>query len=145
MTARRFELHRDDDITGVSGTGVVAEGIAFTDGTVALRWRSEWPTSVVFHDRGVDAVKAIHGHGGATRIVWLDVEGPPAPGIAWDAMWNELIGYVQAAIENPKADDAWEILKLMRELKKRQLAPIGDWIKSNSSPVSDSIKEPTNG
>jgi hypothetical protein len=140
MTARRFELHRDDDITGVSGTGVVAEGIAFTDGTVALRWRSEWPTSVVFHDRGVDAVKAIHGHGGATRIVWLDVEGPPAPGIAWDAMWNELIGYVQAAIENPKADDAWEILKLMREL-----APIGDWIKSNSSPVSDSIKEPTNG
>lgn len=72
MTARRFELHRDADVTGVSGTGVVAEGIAFTDGTVALRWRSAWPTSVVFHDRGVEAVEAVHGHGGQTRIVWLD-------------------------------------------------------------------------
>lgn len=130
MTARRFELHRDADVTGVSGTGVVAEGIAFTDGVVALRWRSEWPTSVVFHDRGVDAVKAVHGHGGATRIVWLDVVGPPAPGIAWDAMWAELTGYVRAATVNPKSDDAQQILGVMRDLKKRQLAPIGDWIKS---------------
>src|SRR4051794_16547249 len=38
MTAHRFELHRDQDISGVSGVGVVAEGVAFTDGTVALRW-----------------------------------------------------------------------------------------------------------
>jgi hypothetical protein len=74
---RRFELHRDTDATGVSGTGVVAEGVAFTDGTVALRWRGDWPTSVVFHDRGVEAVRHIHGHGGATRLVWLDVPGPP--------------------------------------------------------------------
>lgn len=72
MTARRFELHRTEDHTGVSGVGVVAEGVAFTDGTVALRWRSQWPTSVVFHDRGVEAVDAVHGHGGSTRIVWLD-------------------------------------------------------------------------
>lgn len=72
MAACRFELHRDQDVSGVSGTGVVAEGVEFTDGTVALRWCSEWPTSVVFHDRGMEAVEAIHGHGGATRIVWLD-------------------------------------------------------------------------
>jgi hypothetical protein len=69
---RPFELHRDTDVSGVSGTGVVAEGVAFSDGTVALRWLSDWPTSVVFHDRGVEAVEAIHGHGGATRIVWAD-------------------------------------------------------------------------
>jgi hypothetical protein len=55
---RRFELHRDTDITGVSGTGVVAEGVAFSDGVVALRWRSAWPTSVVFHDKGIEAVQA---------------------------------------------------------------------------------------
>lgn len=131
MTARRFELHRDTDITGVSGTGVVAEGIAFTDGTVALRWRSEWPTSVVFHDRGVEAVQQIHGHSGATRIVWLDMlGGPPAPGITWEAVWNELTGYVQAAAENPGADDAWQVHQLMRELNKRRLAPIAAWMAS---------------
>lgn len=66
-----FALYRRSDVTGVSGTGVVAEGVAFSDGTACLRWLSEWPTSVVFHDRGVEAIEQIHGHGGATQIVWL--------------------------------------------------------------------------
>lgn len=70
---RRFELHRDEDVSGVSGTGIVAEGVAFSDGgPVALRWTSEWPTSVVFHDRGIESLEAVHGHNGRTRIVWLD-------------------------------------------------------------------------
>ena len=69
--ARPFVLMRDTDVSGVSGTGVVADGCAFPDGTVALRWRGGNPTSVVFHDNGVASVEAIHGHGGATRIVWL--------------------------------------------------------------------------
>lgn len=69
---RAFVLVRDDDVTGVSGTGVVAQGVEFTDGTVAMRWASAWPTSVVFHDRGIEGVEAIHGHDGATRIVWCD-------------------------------------------------------------------------
>ena len=69
---RRFELHRDEDETGISGTGVVAEGIEFSDGMVVVRWKSDWPTSVVFHDRGVESVLALHGHGGKTRLVWVD-------------------------------------------------------------------------
>lgn len=69
----RFVLVRDTDVTGVSGTGIVAEGVWWPHGdVVALRWTSEWPTSVVFHDRGIASVEAIHGHNGATRIVWLD-------------------------------------------------------------------------
>jgi len=70
--ARTFRLVRDEDATGVSGTGTVAEGAEFSDGTVALRWTSTFPTSVVFHDRGMDSVVAVHGHGGKTRIVWDD-------------------------------------------------------------------------
>lgn len=69
---RRFELHRDRDVTGVSGTGVVAEGLAFSDGVVVLRWTGVWPTSIVWHDRGVASVEHVHGHDGATRLVWLD-------------------------------------------------------------------------
>jgi hypothetical protein len=68
---RRFELHRDTDISGVSGTGVVADGVQFPDGTVALRWRGELPSSTI-HDRGIAAVISIHGHGGHTRIFWPD-------------------------------------------------------------------------
>ena len=77
MAARVFELHRDTDVSGISGTGVVAEGIVFSDGVVALRWvvppgsiGSGNPTSVVFHDNGIASVEAIHGHSGSTRIVW---------------------------------------------------------------------------
>jgi hypothetical protein len=67
---RAFVLVRDEDVTGISGTGIVAEGIEFTGGVVALRWLSEFPTSVVFHDRGMKSVEAVHGHGGLTRVVW---------------------------------------------------------------------------
>lgn len=75
MSPRRFQLVRDVDPSGVSGTGVVAEGVEFSSGRVALEWLSEWPTSVVFHDRGAQSVEAIHGHGGMTRIVYLDEGG----------------------------------------------------------------------
>jgi hypothetical protein len=69
---RPFVLIRDEDETGISGEGIVAGGVAFPDGTVALRWYTAWPTSVVFHDRGMEAVEHVHGHGGKTRILWRD-------------------------------------------------------------------------
>lgn len=72
---RPFWLVRDTDVSGVSGTGVVAEGVEFSSGVVALTWLSAWPTSVVFHDRGMASVEAIHGHSGATRVVFKRPEG----------------------------------------------------------------------
>jgi hypothetical protein len=69
VTARRFELHRDTDVNGVSGTGVVAEGVQFTDLTVAYRWRTRTATVIA---ADVGDVVTIHGHDGATRLVWLD-------------------------------------------------------------------------
>lgn len=77
---RRFILQRDVDVSGVSGTGVVAEGVEFSSGVVALTWLSDWPTSVVFHDRGMASVEAIHGHAGSTRIVYLDTASSAAEG-----------------------------------------------------------------
>lgn len=68
---RTFHLQRDDDVTGISGTGRVAEGVVFSDGRVAVRWIVGEHRSTVTWD-SVEAVEAIHGHGGATRIVWHD-------------------------------------------------------------------------
>ncbi|WP_206153854.1 hypothetical protein [Cellulosimicrobium aquatile] len=74
---RTFELHRDVDVSGISGTGVVADGAVFPDATTVVRWRDVdgpaaergvLPTTVVFPS--VDAVEALHGHAGATRLVW---------------------------------------------------------------------------
>lgn len=75
---RRFLLVRDKDESGISGTGIVAEGCEFTDGTAVLRWSvapgnpgAGYPTTV-HHDGGIESVAAIHGHYGNTKIDWLD-------------------------------------------------------------------------
>jgi hypothetical protein len=78
---RRFHVQRDQDVTGVSGTGVVADGVQFPDGTTVVRWR-ELPQNSDNYQRGVrattvvfpdaHAVEALHGHNGATHLEWLD-------------------------------------------------------------------------
>lgn len=66
-----FDLVRDVDISGVSGTGKVAEGVIFSDGEAVIHWLGAWPTTTV-HPKGTASIKAVHGHGGATRIVLND-------------------------------------------------------------------------
>ncbi|GAB3831927.1 hypothetical protein [Kribbella italica] len=80
MRSRRFRLMRHEDVSGVSGTGPVAEGVQFTDGAVALRWYGDYPTTTVWD--GIDSVVAIHGHGGATEVEWLDPDPGPDPAVA---------------------------------------------------------------
>jgi hypothetical protein len=77
-TARRFHLQRDTDTTGVSGTGHVADGVLWPDGTASVRWTGERP-SIVFWDHGITDAEYVHGHGGNTRIVWDDPEPESAP------------------------------------------------------------------
>ncbi|MEV8124082.1 hypothetical protein AB0P07_08205 [Streptomyces sp. NPDC085944] len=81
---RRFVLRRRTDISGISGTGDVADGVLWPDGTAAVRWRGEHP-SAVHWDRGRVSVELIHGHQGATEIVWLDQDDEPAPAPISDA------------------------------------------------------------
>ncbi len=69
-----FQMRRTEDETGVSGVGIVAEGVEFDNGKVALTWLANplgraFPavTSVAIYDR-MDDVILIHGHGGKTTI-----------------------------------------------------------------------------
>jgi hypothetical protein len=65
----------------VSGTGVVAEGCVFTDGSVALRWRGTNPATAVWPD--LESILAVHGHQGATEVRWLEGEDSPADRDTW--------------------------------------------------------------
>ena len=67
---RRFRLVRVEDVSGVSGTGSVAEGVVFSVGTAALSWCSPVRSVTLYHS--VDDLIKIHGHEGRTRIEWLD-------------------------------------------------------------------------
>lgn len=68
--ARRFVLNRSEDSTGTSGTGIVAEGICFSNGKVALHWLSHLGAVNVYDSMEVTTV--LHGHGGNTVVEWLD-------------------------------------------------------------------------
>ncbi len=72
MTAqpRRFVLRRNEDFSGVSGVGDVAEGVEFSDGTAALRWRTGTASTAVYSS--VADVETIHGHEGRTIVAWVD-------------------------------------------------------------------------
>lgn len=75
---RRFVFIRDDDETGISGTGLVVMGVLYPDGRCHYRWMTKYQT-----DQGADDLEtlyAVHGHEGRTRIVFLDDEaGQPIP------------------------------------------------------------------
>ena len=44
-----FNIERQDDKTGLSGLGVVAQGVEFDDGTCVVRWMGKIKTTVM-HD-----------------------------------------------------------------------------------------------
>lgn len=69
---RRFRVWPRENLMGMSRPGAYAEGVLFTDGTVAIRWMGNIPTSVVYPDRGVEAIRAGSGFGGPGDIEWLD-------------------------------------------------------------------------
>lgn len=70
---KRFRLLRSEDISGVSGTGYVAEGIVFHDGQTIISWYGAvhsvevWPS--------LQAAINVHGHAGATLVEWVDRVG----------------------------------------------------------------------
>lgn len=68
---RRFILQREYDESGVSGTGVVAEGVQFSSGKCVMHWLSDW-TSIAMYEN-IEELVHIHGHGGNTKIIWVDV------------------------------------------------------------------------
>jgi hypothetical protein len=64
----KFHLNRVEDESGISGTGRVAEGVIFSNGWCSLVWLTAH-TSCAFYT-SIDEVRAIHGHGGKTEIVF---------------------------------------------------------------------------
>jgi hypothetical protein len=67
---RRFYLQRETDASGVSGTGRVAEGCQFDTGWCSLVWLTA--ASSMSYYPNMYAIEAIHGHGGMTKVVWVD-------------------------------------------------------------------------
>jgi hypothetical protein len=68
---KTFRLIRDEDVSGVSGTGVVAVGAEFPTGRCIIEWlpgRFDVRSLNIYQNAG--EIEQINGHDGATRIVW---------------------------------------------------------------------------
>ena len=70
MSMRRFHFMRFEDASGVSGCGVVAEGVIFSNGKVALEWLSAHSSTGLYDS--INDVEIIHGHSGKTKIIFED-------------------------------------------------------------------------
>lgn len=70
VTMRRFVLERKEDVSGTSGTGVVAEGVEFSNGWVNLHWISQLGSMEMCES--IKVLMEIHGHEGRTVIKWID-------------------------------------------------------------------------
>lgn len=72
---RRFELQQQEDVVEIH---VIAEGVEFEDGSVAIRWRRPWG-SCEFIPGGIEAMLIEV----AGEVVWIDkdmsVLSPPEP------------------------------------------------------------------
>lgn len=65
-SCRTFKLIRQEDETGISGEGIVAEGIEFTTGVCALSWLTAGNSVGIYPN--VKQLVNIHGHNGRTIV-----------------------------------------------------------------------------
>lgn len=70
---RTFTLQRAEDVGGVSGVGVVAEGVEFSSGQVVITWLSHYPVVNLYGS--IKVAHELHGHDGRIRVVWDDGNG----------------------------------------------------------------------
>ncbi|MDX2948032.1 hypothetical protein [Streptomyces caniscabiei] len=137
---RRFHLQRTTDITGVSGTGRVADGVLWPDGTVSIRWRGERPSTVAW-DRLADA-EHVHGHGGHTVIVWDDPAPAPAgdcehcpdghtPADSGSQPWNAWVGSERDADGQPL------IIHVARSAGAHVAEADAEWIRARLNPAEN--------
>jgi hypothetical protein len=65
---KRFKVMRRTDVSGVSGTGHVADGVMFWNGHCVICWRTAASSIAIYES--IEDLMAIHGHDGNTEIIW---------------------------------------------------------------------------
>lgn len=72
-TMRQFVIWRSEDVSGVSGTGVVMVGAVLPDGKAVTQWVNS-PLGIVTTTvwDSVDEIETVHGHSSKTVLIWLN-------------------------------------------------------------------------
>lgn len=65
---KTFVLNRLEDLSGISGTGIVAEGVEFSNGKISIMWNNT--ASWGLFDN-MQQMLSVHGHNGKTEVVYV--------------------------------------------------------------------------
>lgn len=68
---KEFHLKRKEDVSGTSGTGIVARGVILPSGACVMEWLTFHSSICIY--KNIEDIEKIHGHNGATEVVL----GPP--------------------------------------------------------------------
>jgi len=67
---RKFVLERNEDVSGMSGTGIVAVGFVLPSGFAIMEWVSLEKSIGFYHS--IAQLEKVHGHEGRTIVRFLD-------------------------------------------------------------------------
>lgn len=67
---RLFYLYRKEDVSGRSGTGIVAEGVEFTNGQCVMHWLTPFSSITVYPT--IKELTNIHSHDGKTEVKYYE-------------------------------------------------------------------------
>jgi len=70
MKMKQFYLHRIEDISGVSGTGIIAHGMILPSGRVVMEWVTTHKSIAIYDS--IDEIQLLHAHKGKTNLVYVD-------------------------------------------------------------------------
>ena len=65
-----FNIERKEDNSGLSGTGVVAQGVQFDDGLCVVRWLGKLHSTVMYDN--IEAVQTIMCSHSKSQLVMLN-------------------------------------------------------------------------
>lgn len=65
---RKFHIERHEDVSGLSGTGIVAVGVMYPTGLCIMEWVTPIKSLGQYHS--IADLEALHGHEGRTKVVW---------------------------------------------------------------------------
>lgn len=71
---KHFYLKRIEDVSGTSGTGIVARGVILPSGACVMEWLT-FHSSICLY-KNIEDVEKIHGHEGRTQVILGDPDKP---------------------------------------------------------------------
>lgn len=66
---RQFYLNRTEDISGVSGTGIIGHGVILPSGRVVMEWTTKYKSIAIYDS--INEIQVLHAHKG-TELIYVN-------------------------------------------------------------------------